>query len=167
MRRFAYYLVGAAIICANGGVWAQAKVSKDQLVGSWQVTSVSLKRSDGTSSEPFGATPNGQLIFSPSGRYSFVVMRPDMPKIAAKDRMKGTDDENRAIVQGSLVHFGRYTINETEGSYTLQIEGSSYAADVGTTQTRSISKFSGDEFEILNRTPTSGASAQLTFKRNR
>jgi hypothetical protein len=42
----------------------------------------------------WGANPKGFLIFTDNGRYSSHIVRDDVPKFAAKSRLKGTPDEN-------------------------------------------------------------------------
>lgn len=143
----------------------KVKLTKKQLVGTWAYVSVQLERSDGSKSEPWGPNPNGILIFTANGRYALQLARLDLPKIASKDRMKGTPVENQAVVQGSLAHFGTYTVNEAEGSYTLKVEGSSFPNDNGTNQKRIVTSFSTDEFKTTNPTPTTGAKAYAVYKR--
>jgi len=40
--------------------------------------------------------------------------RSDLPKFASNNRNDGTSDEYKAIVQGSIAHFGTYTVNEAD-----------------------------------------------------
>jgi hypothetical protein len=48
---------------------AVAQSAKD-IVGTWTIVSA----------EAFGPTPKGVLIFDANGRYSLMLMRPDLPK---------------------------------------------------------------------------------------
>jgi hypothetical protein len=144
---------------------AQTKISKNQLVGTWSYTSVVVERQDGTKVEPWGPKPVGLLILTADGRYSLQLIRSDLPKFASKDRLKGTPEENQAVAQGVLGHFGTYTVNEAEGTYTLNVEVSSFAADNGTKQVRTVTSFSADEFKTINPTPTTPGKAYAAFKR--
>ena len=38
------------------------------------------------------------VAFTPEGRYNLMIARPDIPKIAANNRVKGTPEENKAVV---------------------------------------------------------------------
>ena len=78
---------------------AQQKTLKDQLVGTWTFVSSTGKLPDGSSA--WGANPTGLLIFTDNGRYSSIIVRSDLPKFAAKNRIQGTADENKAAVHGA------------------------------------------------------------------
>jgi hypothetical protein len=141
------------------------KLTKETLQGAWTFTSVTLERADGTKVEPWGPKPNGSAIFTPDGRYMIVVSRADLPKFASKDRMKGTPEENQAIVQGVLAHFGRYSVNEADGTFTMHVEGSSFPNDVGTDQKRIATSLTSDELTFTNPSPTTGSKASVTWRR--
>jgi hypothetical protein len=63
-------------------------------------------------------------------------MRSDIPKIASKDRLSGTAEENRAVAQGVLSQFGTYSVNEASGTITLHVETSSFPNENGTDHER-------------------------------
>ena len=160
----------AALLCLltgllSGASIAQTKISKAQLVGTWAYTSVVVERQDGSRIEPFGSKPAGSLIFTPNGRYSLQIIRADIPPIASKDRLKGTPEEYKAVAEGVLSHFGTYTVNAADGTYTLNVEASSFSSDNGTKQVRTVTSFSGDEFKTFNPPPTTPFKAYATFKR--
>src|SRR5258705_7871160 len=60
----------------------------------------------------FGDKPYGQMILTPGGRYNIVVRRAQLAPVASGARNKGTDAENKALVDGSISHFGKYTIDD-------------------------------------------------------
>lgn len=62
----------------------------------------------------YGANPQGLVIFDGHRHYALVNSQVDVPKYPARDSMCGTPDESRATVQGSIAHFGTYTINEAD-----------------------------------------------------
>ena len=98
----------------------------------------------------------GLVIFTDSGHYSTHIMRADRPKFAAKNRLQGTPEENKASVQGHVASFGRYTINEANKTFTIRFEGSS---------TRPFA-IEGDELRVTNPAPTAGGPASnLVYKR--
>ncbi len=144
---------------------AKVKISKEQLVGAWANVSVQVERSDGNKVETFGPNPKGVLIFTADGRYALVLTRPDLPKIASKDRLKGTPEEYQAVVQGSLAHFGTYSVNEAEGTYIFHVESSTYANDTGTDQIRIVTSLSRDELKVTNPSPTTPTKAYVVYKR--
>jgi hypothetical protein len=139
-----------------------AQVSKDQLVGSWSLVSLTLNQ-DGKKREPFGSNPTGLMIFDANGRFAQVITRPDVAKFASGNRETGTPEENKAAVQGSIANFGTYTVSE--GTLSLRIEGSSFPNWRGADQKRTIA-ISGDELKWTNPTPSAGAgTAELVRKR--
>jgi hypothetical protein len=158
----------AALMCLLVGLPsgdAQTKISKKQLVGTWSYSSVVLERADGTKFEPWGAKPAGTLMFTEDGRYSLQLIRADLPKLASGDRLKGSPEENLAVAQGVFSHFGTYTVNEADGTYTLQVETSSFAGDNGTKQVRTVTSMSADEFKTTNPNPSTPGKAYAAFKR--
>jgi hypothetical protein len=113
----------------------------------------------------YGDNPRGQLILTPDGRYSIVLARATMPKIVAGVRTKGTADENKAVVEGSIAHVGRYTIDDGGKAITFHIEMSTFPNWDGTTQKRAL-KVSGDTVTYTVSTPSGGGPANdVTWKR--
>jgi lipocalin-like protein len=113
----------------------------------------------------YGDNPRGQLILTPDGRYSIVLARVTMPKIAAGVRTKGTAEENKAVVEGSIAHVGRYTIDDGGKAITFHIEMSTFPNWDGTTQKRAL-MVSGDTVTYTVSTPSGGGPAnEVTWKR--
>lgn len=126
---------------------APAQTAQD-LVGTWQVVSVVNTAKDGTKSDVFGPDLKGSVIFSSDGRFVWVVVRANLPKFASGNRLQGTPDENKAIVQGSQAFFGTYSV--ADNVLTWHIEGSTWPAWTGTDEKRPIVAFSKDEMTIRN-----------------
>jgi hypothetical protein len=135
---------------------APQKSTKDMLVGAWTLLLVDGVKSDGTHVPEFGPNPDGALMFSPSGRYSLQIERANLPKIKANDREKPTADESKAIAMGSLSHFGTYTVNDADKSFTAHIEASSYPNWDGTKQTRKITALTDDVLTYNVPSPAGG-----------
>src|SRR5262249_28749783 len=74
----------------------------------------------------------------------------DLPTIASNNRLAGTDEQNRAIVHGSLSLFGTYTVDEEKKTVTFDIEGSTFPNLQGVKQTRTIDTLTDDEFRNTN-----------------
>ena len=85
-------------------------------------------------SEPYGTHPGGVLIFDAGGRYCLTLTRQGLPKFAAKSRTKGTAEQNKAVVEGSISHFGRSSVDEPGKTILFSIEGSTYPNFDGTEQ---------------------------------
>ncbi len=78
--------------------------------------------------------------------------------------MTGTADENKAIVQGSHASFGKYTVNDKEGTLVTHIDASSYPNWDGEDQKRNVS-ISEDEMKIILPNAPIGGTAYMVFKR--
>jgi hypothetical protein len=144
---------------------AQQKVANtaEQLIGHWTLVSIKNEQ-DGKTTEPLGPNPKGLFIFDRSGRYVVLQFRADLPKFASNKRDKGTPEENKAIVLGSSAHFGTYTVNEKESSYTVRPEAATFPNWVGVDQKRFFS-ISKDELKIVNPSGSRGGTSTLILKR--
>jgi hypothetical protein len=134
-------LLALASIAATAIAQTPGKSIKDQLVGHWQLVSVTA-----SGSEPYGANPQGSMFLDADGHYSVIVL----------------GDGNAR----SISYFGTYTVADADSSMTLHIDGSSRANAEGRDQKRLIT-FSGDE--LIQDTPPSagpGGSVKVTWKRS-
>jgi hypothetical protein len=144
---------------------AMAQIAKD-IVGTWTLVSNSSVRADGTKVDTFGSNPKGTLMFDGNGRFAVVVMRSDLPRFAGKTSLEGTAEEYKAVMQGMLVTFGTFTINEADKTITTQIEGSSFPNLTGNEQKRVVTALTGDELKYANPTGVGQTSTvELTWKR--
>lgn len=90
------------------------------LVGTWTLVRAVDVTAGGT--DYYGPNPKGRLIFDNGGRYTLLVLRSDLPIYSPKD--KGTPEENRQVVAGSISNYGRYCV--AGDVLRLSVEGSSY-----------------------------------------
>jgi hypothetical protein len=152
MRCLAAALV--VLLCAALGASAAAaqsvKTLRERLVGTWTFVIAEITAADGKKTLPFGDQPKGMLIFTADGHFSQVHVAGDLPKIASNNRLAGTAEDNKAIVQGSLALFGTYTVDEDKKTLTFKIEGSTFPNLAGVAQTRTIDVLSDDEFRNTN-----------------
>jgi hypothetical protein len=150
---------------AASDVCAQQKAANTakQLIGHWTLVSAKNEQ-DGKTTDSFGPNPKGLFIFDRSGRYAILMFRPDLPKFASNSRDKGTPEENKAVVLGSLAHYGTYSVNEKEGTYSVRPEAGTYPNWVGIDQTRSFS-VSKDELKITNPSGSRGGTTTMILKR--
>jgi lipocalin-like protein len=151
--------------CLGTGLLANlacAQTAKD-LVGAWIAVS-NVAEQGGVKSEPYGATPQGMLIFESDGRYGLILSRKDVPKFASNSRTNGTADENKAVVQGTISHFGRYSVNAADKSIVFHIDLSTYPNFNGTEQKRSF-ELVGDELKYTVPSFSGGGTAVAVWKR--
>jgi hypothetical protein len=143
-RRFALGIIAASLGTTLLASSAAAQTAKT-VAGTYSPVKV----------DAYGDKPRGQLILTPDGRYSIVLSRADMPKIASGSRTKGTSDENQAVVHGSIAHSGRYTIEDGGKAITFHIETSTFPNWNGTTQKRALA-LKGDTLTYTVTTPSAG-----------
>lgn len=154
--------IAAMAILLCSAAKALAQTGKD-ILGAWTLLSVVVDQG-GTKIEPFGNHPKGSIMFGPSGRFSLVITRSDLPALASNNRLSGTAEENRAIVQGSIAYFGTYSVNEDTRTFTVHVEGSTFPNWVGTDQRR-IFSISDDELKYTNSDRSSGTGTALVVWR--
>ena len=87
--------IAAALTCAAGA----AEPLKQQLVGTWRVTSfVNVNERTGKTTEVFGSDPKGYFMFDAADHFSINLMRPGRPKYVRRDfPLPG---ETRAALEG-------------------------------------------------------------------
>ena len=151
-------LAAIALLLAATPVFAQTK----DLVGSWSLVSSTVQQGSNTC-QPFGADPKGSLIFGADGRYVAMIARAGLPKFAGDNRMTGTPEEYKAIVNGAIAHFGSYAADEA--TITFRIATSTYPNWDGTEQKRAF-KLAGDTLSYtVGDASVGGGAATRIWKR--
>jgi hypothetical protein len=146
--------------------WGQGTHPQDTIVGTWKYVSVDTVRSDGSRRPMYGERPQGLIMFDASGHYLLLNARDDLPAMASNDRLKGTPEEYRAIVQGSIAHFGRYAVDEGAHTITFQIETSTFPNWNGVVQKRPF-VLSGDTLKWTTPNASGGGSGEIVLQRVR
>ena len=154
-------LVLVGMLVAPSVVTAQAL--KEQIVGTWRQVSI-YNEQNGVKTSVYGSNPVGMIVFDRLGNVIQFLARPDLPKFASGNRQKGTDAENRAVVQGSVAGFGTYTVVDDKGAVAIKWVASSYPNRTGTTETRTY-KIVGDEMTASNPTASSGGTSYSKYTR--
>lgn len=156
-------LVAAVSLAANG---AMADTLKEKVVGTWSAVSQYVDQ-NGNKLEPFGSDPKGMVIYDSTGHFILVLQRSTLPKFQSNNRLAGTPDENKAVVQGSIAYFGTYVIDEAQQAIKLHYDGSTYPNWDGDNQTRLI-EVSGDELTLISPvSAVGGGSVHLVLRRMR
>lgn len=94
------------------------------MVGAWKLISFKIQKANGEVIYPFGKNARGSIIYTDSGRFSAQVMRPDRPKFASGDQMKGTAEEIKANYEGYVSYYGSYEFDNENGFIIHHVEGS-------------------------------------------
>jgi hypothetical protein len=127
---------------------------RERAVGAWRMISLEVGEGEGRI-EPYGPNPNGLMTITPEGWFSITITRPDLPVFASGNRERGSDEENRGVVRGSIAYFGRFTIDEAAGTIGCLIEGTTFPNYCGERQVRRL-LFEGDTLTYVNDSPSGG-----------
>jgi hypothetical protein len=168
MTRFRTFTLAAllcAVALAQGEAFGQQAL-KDQIVGTWVYASVDIVRPDGSREPLFGPNPKGLATFDAAGHYILMTSRAGLAKFASPNRMEASAEENKAVVQGSIAHFGRYTVDEATRTLTFHIETSTFPNWNGVDQKRPFT-ISGDELTWKTPASTGAGTAEVVLKRAR
>ena len=117
---------------------------------------------DGKTIEPNGPNPKALLMFDDKGRYVSLIVRSDLSKFASGNRMTGTPEENKAVVQGTNAHFGTYVVEGDK--LVLHIESATFPNSTGTEQRRPFT-LNGDELKVIVPVASGGGTSTLVWKR--
>jgi hypothetical protein len=136
------------------------------LAGSYSIVS-SGSMVDGKRVETYGEKPKGMLILNGDGRYQLSILRNDLPKFTSNARVKGTVEENKAVVGGSINHFGRYSVDEKEKTITFNIEASIFPNWAGTTQKRPFTLKGGTLTYQVQASSGGTGAGEVVWQRNK
>jgi hypothetical protein len=154
---------GLGFVVVGSGAVAQQKPIKDQLVGAWTLLLDDGVTPDGTRVPNFGPNPAGTLMFTPNGRYSLQIMRViNRGPFASNNRDTGTADENKAVSQGTISHFGTYSVDEAGKAITFHVEGSSFPNWENTDQKQLVTAITD---EVLTYTDLRSSTPAQEFMR--
>lgn len=162
-------LLGAAVFAGAtlGGVpdsrAQQPGGLKDQMIGTWSLVEQWVEQ-DGRKIQRFGANPKGLAIYDANGHVAIMLMRPDLPKFATNNVMTGTAEEYKAVVLGSTAFYGRWSVNDSDGSLSTRIEGSTFPNWDGQDQKRTVS-ITGDDMRMCAPGAQMGGTACAIWKR--
>lgn len=161
-RFFMGSLVAASMLAGvtTPGV-AMGQALKEQIVGAWRLVSI-YNEERGVKTYAYGEKPVGLFIFDRSGNVSQFLSKPELPKFAAPNRLKGTDKEYREVMQGILSGFGTYTVDGD--TVTIKWVASSYPNRAGTVEKR-VYEIAGDELSGKNPTAASGGTSYSKWVR--
>jgi lipocalin-like protein len=159
---WARFAVGAALagLLSVPGI-ALGQSLKEQIVGAWRMVSI-YSEEGGVKTHLYGERPMGLTVFDRSGYVISFLSKPELPKFAAKNRLKGTDAEYRGVMQGMISQFGTYMVDGD--TVTVKWIASSYPNRVGTTEKRTY-KVVGDEMTSVNPTAASGGTSYAKYVR--
>jgi hypothetical protein len=154
-------VAAALVVLVSAPGTARGQSLQEQIVGAWRQVSIYTEEG-GVKAQPYGEKIVGLAVFDRSGYVISFLAKAELPKFAANNRLKGTDAEYRAVVQGIIAGFGAYTIDGD--TVSIAWEASSFPNRAGTTEKRTY-KIVGDEMTAVNPTASSGGTSYQKWVR--
>jgi hypothetical protein len=124
-----------------------AASNSPSLIGTWKLISDKQVNADGSSSDLYGASPLGQLIYDSNGHMSVHLLTRDLTKCGTQDRRKCPDSAARSAFDNYLGYWGRFKVPAGGKSVVHIIEGASAPDWIGTSQERFF-ELSGDRLTL-------------------
>jgi hypothetical protein len=143
-------VLALALSCLPGQTMAQQKSLKEQLIGTWNLVSVSEVFQDGKTQNPWGPNVKGAVTFDPNGKMLFMIIGADLPSPSGKPQESG-----RLVV----AYFGTYAVDEAAKTITYTAERATTPRFDGLPRKASVT-ISGDE---LMQQSAAIATPQGTF----
>src|SRR6516165_1832179 len=135
-----------ALTLLPSSVLAQQGTLRQQLVGTWTMTSCDVKA-------PWcvNGKSNGSFALGGSGRYTEVIQGP-RPKVSGTspiDRTTVSAEDYKALSQGNVSQFGTWSVSDDGKTLTQHVDSSFFGRSDGTDAKFSIS-LTGDELKSTN-----------------
>ena len=137
------------------------------LIGTWDYEEAYTQFPDGTIGYNFTPTPKGRFIIMPNGRYSHIVMSPDLPNVASGQLKVQTPEESAAIAKNMLCHFGTWEPVPADGTFKVVIDKSTFPNFDGITQTRILTTLNFQTLAYKNLQASNGGDAVIVAKLKR
>ena len=140
---------------------AFAQTTRADLAGAWSLVSVTVEES-GHKRDVQGASPKGRLMLDNSGHYAVLTFSQDQPKFASNNRLEATPEESKALLSGTLAHYGTYS---QEGNVLVfHVERCTFPNWNGIEQRRSFA-LKGDELTYTTPGSTGAGPTEIVWKR--
>ena len=149
-------VVWVAITVITGVVWNQvacAQSLKQQLIGTWKVTSATMQVGDQTKPIPLGKDIVGLIMYNPDGYMCFAAMSANRPKLGTGDRIAGSVEQKAAAYDSYRNTCGQYEVlSEQERIITHAFEVSLLPDVTGQTEKRIVKEINADRL-VLHTVP--------------
>jgi hypothetical protein len=134
-------MLALTLIATSSFAQTPEKSIKDQMVGHWQLVSITIQERT-----PYGPNPLGSMFIDAAGHFSVIV-------VSSGDAR-------------SVSYFGTYTIN-ADNTVTTHLEASSGGGEnsAGGHEMTRLLTFNGDELVVANETANGPGALRLTWKR--
>lgn len=116
------------------------------LVGAWRLVSWTIEYpASGRVTQPFGAVPEGLLVYSADGHMSAAMQRPGRARLSRADPHAVSDAEKAAAFAGYLHYAGTWSV--ADGHVIHAVEVAMNPNLTGTRQVRQVA-LEGDRLEL-------------------
>lgn len=117
-----------------------------ELVGAWRLVSWTIEYpASGRVTRPFGAVPEGLLVYSADGHLSAAMQRPGRARLSRADPNAVSDAEKAAAFAGYLHYAGTWSV--ADGCVVHAVELAMNPNLIGTRQVRHVA-LDGDRLEL-------------------
>lgn len=148
MKRYRIFIFLFVLLAIPNLCLAQG--TKEALLGAWKLTSFEGVAPDGKKIEPW-KNPVGLIIYDPAGyvsvQFGSAQRAPFASGEGAAAQGSGTPQEIKNAFVTYYAYFGRYEVNENEGSVIHHIQSSLIPNEVGLNYKRNF-KISGDRLAL-------------------
>jgi hypothetical protein len=136
---------------------AFAQSLKQQLVGTWKVTSATMQIGDEVKPVPLGKDIVGMIMYNPDGYMCFAAMSASRAKFGSGDRLAGSVEQKAAAFDSYRNTCGRYEIlSEPERVISHSFEVSLTPDVTGQSEKRFIKEISADRLVLQTVPHTAG-----------
>jgi lipocalin-like protein len=140
-----------------------------RIVGTWLLTSRTVRRADGTvlADPVLGEKPLGRLYYDATGVVMLQMMRLDRAAAIGKPS-NPKDAANPRAILGYDAYFGRYAVDEHASTITHHVEGSLFPEDLGKDWVRPFT-LDGDTLTLTFTSAADGTEVTrtLVFRRSK
>jgi hypothetical protein len=134
-------------VSGGGG---RGPLAADDLIGSWLLRSWVLTLDDGSQETPFGAEPQGLVVYTPDGRMITTIGLRGRPS-AGSDLSSVSDEARLAAIRTFVAYSGTFTIDGEDVVHAVEM--SLDPAWVGTQQRRHVELSDDGRTLILSTDP--------------
>ena len=148
-RKCLLVITAAVLLGILSSEAASAQTLKQQLVGTWKVSSAVMQIGDQQKPVPLGKEIVGLILYNPDGYMCFTAMSANRPRFGSGDRAAGTVEQKAAAFESYRSTCGRYEIvSEKDRIITHAFDVSLTPDMTGQSEKRFVREISGDKLVL-------------------
>lgn len=137
-------------------------MSSNDLVGTWQLVSVTAQRADGTIGEPYGSIPHGVLVYGSDGRVVTVITHQDLDRFESDSIAAASSAEASRAFRRTLAYYGRYELDGNSGTVVHHVDACTFPNRIGEDEVRQV-EIDGDRLKLTTPPMPSGGGDEAEF----